>query len=75
MMRRELDFFYKVIVKNNDNAKTIIESWNDKYKFEDLAFRHRLLMIKPRLESWESFPLPPFQQFPRGFPVLPNINI
>ena len=37
---QRLNFVYRLIVKNNDVAKNLIESWRDKYKFDDLAFRH-----------------------------------
>jgi hypothetical protein len=37
---RRIRFVYKVIVNNNEVAKTLIESWKFRNKFDDLAFRH-----------------------------------
>ena len=37
---KRINFVYRVIVKNDDVAKNLIESWKDQYKFDDLAFRH-----------------------------------
>ena len=38
--KRRIRFVYKVIVKDNEVAKTLIESWKFRNKFDDLAFRH-----------------------------------
>ena len=38
--KRRIRFVYKVIFKDNEVAKTLIESWNYRNKFDDLAFRH-----------------------------------
>ena len=37
---KRLNFLYKVIVKNVEVAKSVIEGWKNPYKFDDLAFRH-----------------------------------
>ena len=37
---KRIRFVYKVIVKDNEVAKTLIESWNYRNKFDDLALRH-----------------------------------
>ena len=31
---------YRVFIKNCDIAQDTIESWKDRYKFDDLAFRN-----------------------------------
>ena len=38
--KRRIRFVYKIIVKDNEVDKTLIESWNYRNKFGDLAFRH-----------------------------------
>ena len=38
--KRRIRFVYKVIVKDNEVAKPLIESWKFRNKFDDLAFRH-----------------------------------
>ena len=37
---KRIRIVYKVNVKDNEVAKALIESWNDMYKFDDLAFRN-----------------------------------
>ena len=37
---KRLNILYKVIVKNVEVAKSVIEGWKNPYKFDDLAFRH-----------------------------------
>ena len=29
---------YKVVIKNCERSRSVIESWTDRYKFDDLAF-------------------------------------
>ena len=35
-----INFVDRVIAKNDDVAKNLIESWKDQFKTDDLAFRH-----------------------------------
>ena len=42
---------YRVVVKNDDTAKAIIENWKEVHKFDDFAFyRTDLKKIRVRLK-------------------------